>query len=131
MGPRQAQFGHQRLPGAAGHLDALAVNRQPHFAGTVNVVVGGVDPVDVVVELAVADLPTAGLMVELVVVGRWGDRYIQLGKLGADLLDAPAQTIRAVAVALMLSDEPGDQCVGRSISREESRCCLQNRVSPA
>ena len=69
-----------------------------------------------VFELAVADLTTARLMVELVVVGRWGDRYTQLRKLGADRLDAPAQTIRAVAVALMLSDESGDQCVGRSIS---------------
>jgi hypothetical protein len=71
---------------------------------------------DVVCELVVTHLTTAGLVIELVVKGRWGDRYTQLAELGVDRLDAPAQTIRTVAVALMLCDEPGDQCAGRSIS---------------
>ena len=52
----------------------------------------------------------------LVVVGRWGDRYTQLSQLCADRLDTPPQTIRAVAVTLMIGDEPGDQCCGRSSS---------------
>ena len=69
------------------HFDALAVERQPHFAGTVDAVVGGVDPCDVFFELVVADLTAARLVIELVVVGRWGDQYTQLGKLCAD----PAQ----------------------------------------
>ena len=42
----QAQFGHQPLDGAPGHLDALTVQRQPHLAGPVDAVVGGVDPRD-------------------------------------------------------------------------------------
>ncbi len=69
-----------------------------------------------VFELIIADLTTARLMIELVVVGRWGDRYTQLGELGADRLDAPTQTVRTLTAALMLCDEPGDQYVGRSIS---------------
>jgi hypothetical protein len=44
----------------------------------------------------------------VVVVGRWGDRHAQLGQLCADQLDTPPQTIRTVAVALMIGDEAGD-----------------------
>jgi hypothetical protein len=51
----------------------------------------------------------------VLVVSRWGDRHTQLGQLWADRLDTPPQTIRTVAVALMISDEPGDQCCGRSV----------------
>jgi hypothetical protein len=67
-----------------------------------------VDPRDLGLELFVTDLAAAGFTVDPVVVGRWGDRYAQLGQLGADRLDTPSQAIRAVAVALMIGDEPGD-----------------------
>lgn len=59
-------------------------------------------------ELVVTLLAAAGLVVDLVVVGRWGDRRTQLAQLRADRLDTPPQTIGAVAVALMIGDEPGD-----------------------
>jgi len=104
----QSEFGHQPLDGAAGYCDALTVQCEPHLAGTVDAVVGGVDPGDLGFEGLVTHLVAAGLPVDVVVVGRWGDRHTQLGQLCADRLDTPPQTIRAVAVALMLSDEPGD-----------------------
>ncbi|AIH79617.1 hypothetical protein IU14_16345 [Mycobacterium tuberculosis] len=53
-------------------------------------------------------LAAAGLPVDVVVVGRWGDRHTQLGQLCADRLDTPPQTIGALAVALMIGDEPGN-----------------------
>ena len=59
-------------------------------------------------ELVVTLLAAAGFVVDLVVVGRWGDRRTQLAQLRADRLDTPPQTIGAVAVALMIGDEPGD-----------------------
>jgi hypothetical protein len=93
---------------AAGHRGALAVERQPHFAGSVDPVVCGVDPRDLRLEVLVTDFAAAGLPIDLVVVGRWGDRYTQLGQLCADRLDTPPQTIRAVVVTLMIGDEPGD-----------------------
>src|ERR1700752_5166695 len=40
----------------------------------------------------------------------------QFGQLWPDRLDTPPQTIGTVAVALMIGDEPGDQCCGRSSS---------------
>ena len=107
-GAGQPQFGHQPLHGAAGHRGALAVERQPHFAGSVHPVVCGVDPRDLRLEVLVTDFAAAGLPIELVVVRRWGDRYTQLGQLCADRLDTPPQTIRAVVVTLMIGDEPGD-----------------------
>jgi hypothetical protein len=67
-----------------------------------------VDSPDVLLELVVTLLAAAGLVVDLVVVGRWGDRRTQLAQLRADRLDTPPQTIGAVAVALMIGDEPGD-----------------------
>jgi hypothetical protein len=73
-----------------------------------------VDPLDVLLELAITTLTGAGLTVELLVVGRWGDRHTQLFQLRADRLDTPAQTIRAVAMALMIGYEGGDYCAGRS-----------------
>jgi hypothetical protein len=73
-------------------------------------------PTDVSLEFLVADLAAAGFTVVVLVVSRWGDRHTQLGQLCADRLDTPPQTIRTVAVALMISDEPGDQCCGRSSS---------------
>jgi hypothetical protein len=56
----------------------------------------------------IANLPPAGLMMGLVVVGGWGDRYTLLAQLRADRLDTPPQTIGAVSVTLMIGDEPGD-----------------------
>jgi hypothetical protein len=67
-----------------------------------------VHPPDVLLELSITQLAAAGLTLGLVVEGRWGDRHTQLGKLCADRLDTPSQTIRAVAVAMMIGDEPGD-----------------------
>ncbi|CKW98023.1 Conserved membrane protein of uncharacterised function [Mycobacterium tuberculosis] len=58
--------------------------------------------------LGIAQLAAAGLPVDVVVVGRWGDRHTQLGQLCADRLDTPPQTIGALAVALMIGDEPGN-----------------------
>jgi hypothetical protein len=66
------------------------------------------NPRDLRLEGLVTQLAAAGLPVDRVVVGRWGDRHTQLGQLGTDRLDTPAQTIGAVAVALMIGDEPGD-----------------------
>src|SRR5207342_2062802 len=94
----------------------LAVERQPHFAGSVDPVVCGVHPRDLHLEVLVTDFAAAGLPIDLVVIGRWGDRHTQLGQLCADRLDTPPQTIRAVAVATIIGDEPGDQCCGRSSS---------------
>jgi hypothetical protein len=67
-----------------------------------------VDPRDLGLEGIVADLAPAGLAADVVVEGRWGDRYTQLSELRADRLDTPPQTIRAVAMLLMIGDEPGD-----------------------
>jgi hypothetical protein len=67
-----------------------------------------VDPGDLGFEGLVTHLAAAGLPVDVVVIGRWGDQHTQLGQLCADRLDTPAQTIRTVAVALMIGDEPGD-----------------------
>ncbi|CCC28830.1 hypothetical protein A5M96_11095 [Streptococcus pneumoniae] len=66
------------------------------------------DAADVLLEFAIAQLAAAGLPVDVVVVGRWGDRHTQLGQLCADRLDTPPQTIGALAVALMIGDEPGN-----------------------
>ena len=74
------------------------------------------DAFDLGFEFLIAGLPVAGLTIDLVVVGRRGDRHTQLGQLCADRLDTPPQTINTVAVALMICDEPGDQCCGRSSS---------------
>jgi hypothetical protein len=90
------------------HRNALAVQRQPHLAGTIDPVVRGAHPCDLGLELLVAHLAAAGFTVELVAVGRWGDRHTQLGKLCANRLDTPPQTIRTVAVVLVIGDEPGD-----------------------
>jgi hypothetical protein len=57
--PEQAEFSDQPLHGACGHWDALAVQRQPHFASTVDAVVGGVDPRDLALEVLAARLPFA------------------------------------------------------------------------
>jgi hypothetical protein len=105
---REPEFAHQPLDSAAGHLDALAVKRQPHLARPVHPVVRGVDPRDVLLELVVADLAAAGLTVDLVVVGRRGDLNAELNQPGTDRLDTPPQTIRAVAAALMIGDESTD-----------------------
>src|SRR6202011_4749152 len=115
-GAGQAQFGHQPLHGATGHRDSLAVQRQPHLASSVYTVITRMYPTDVSLEFLVADLTAAGFTVVVLVVSRWGDRHTPLGPLCADRLDPPPQTIRTVAVALMISDEPGDQCCGRSSS---------------
>jgi hypothetical protein len=104
----QAEVGHQPLHGATGHVNALAVQREPHFAGTVDAVVRGMDPRDQDLERLVTDLAAAGLAAYMVVVGRWGDRHTELAQLCADRLDTPPQTIRAITVALMIGDEPGD-----------------------
>ena len=103
-----AEFGHQPRHGAARHRDALTVEREPHFAGAIDPVVGGVNPLDVRFEVLVADLTAARFTIVMLVVGRWGDRNTQLGQLCADRLDTPPQAIGTVAAALMLSDEPGD-----------------------
>jgi hypothetical protein len=68
-----------------------------------------VDPPDVLLELFITQLAVAGRPSGLVIVDRWGDRHTQLGQLCADRLDTPPQTIRAVAVALMIGDQPGGQ----------------------
>jgi hypothetical protein len=65
-------------------------------------------PTDVSLEFLVADLAAAGFTIDLVVVGRWGDRHTQLSQLCTDRLDTPPQTIRAVAATLMIGDEPGN-----------------------
>jgi hypothetical protein len=52
----------------------------------------------------------------VLVVRGWGDLDAEPDKLGADRLDTPPQTIRAVSMALMLGDEPTDQWCGRSSS---------------
>lgn len=104
----QAQLAHQPLHRAAGHLDALAVERQPHFARPVDAVVGGMNPLDMALETAIADLTCAGLTVDLLVVGRRGDLNTELNQPGADRLDTPPQTITADAPALMIGDEPTD-----------------------
>jgi hypothetical protein len=67
-----------------------------------------VDPHDLDLEGLVTHLAATGFTVDLVVVGRWGDRHTQLAQLCADRLDTPPQTIRTFAVALMIGDEPGD-----------------------
>jgi hypothetical protein len=107
-GTGQTQLGHQPLDGAARHRNPLAVKRQPHLAGTVDAVVGGVDPRDLGLEGLVTALAATGFAVDLVIVGRWGDRHTELAQLCADRLDTPSQAIRAVTVALMICDEPGD-----------------------
>jgi hypothetical protein len=66
------------------------------------------NPRDLGFEGLVTQLAAAGLPVDLVVVGRWGDRHTQLGQLCADRLDTPPQTTRTFAVALMIGDKPGD-----------------------
>src|SRR5215212_498508 len=104
----EAQLGHQSLDGAAGHLNALAVERQPHLARPVDPVVRGVDPPDVLLEFVIADLAATWLTVDLVIVGRCGDLNTELDEHRADRLDTPSQTIRALAAALMLSDKPTD-----------------------
>jgi hypothetical protein len=104
----QTQFGHQPLNGAARHRNPLAVERQPHLAGSVDPVVDGVDPRDLGLEGLVTQLAATGFTVDLVVVGRWGDRHTELGQLCADRLDTPPQTIPADVVTLMIGDEPGD-----------------------
>jgi hypothetical protein len=67
-----------------------------------------VDPRDLRLKGLVTQLAAAGLTIDLVVVGRWGDRHTELAQLCADRLDTPPQTIRTVAVALMIGNEPGD-----------------------
>jgi hypothetical protein len=67
-----------------------------------------VNPLDVRFEVLVTDLAAARFTIVVLVVGRWGNRNTQLGKLRADRLDTPPQAIRTVAAALMVSDEPGD-----------------------
>jgi hypothetical protein len=66
------------------------------------------NPGDLSLEGLLTALAAAGLTIALVVVRRWGDRHTQLGQLCTDRLDTPSQPIRAVAVILMLGDEPGD-----------------------
>lgn len=51
-------------------------------------------------------------------------------ELRADRLDTPAQTIGALAAALMLGDEPGDYRCGRSSSAAAGGG-LQDRIRPA
>ncbi len=102
----QAQLGHQPLHGAAGHTDALAVERQPHFAGPIHTVVGRMDAFDLGFKILIAGLPVAGLTIELGVVGRWGDRHTQRGQLRADRLDTPPQAIRAITVARAVFSAP-------------------------
>src|SRR5271155_4154996 len=112
----ETEFGHQPLHRATGHRDSLAVKREPHFASSVHTVITRMYPTDVSLEFLVADLAAAGFTVVVLVISRWGDRHTKLGQLCADRLDTPPQIIRTVAVALMISDEPGDQCCGRSSS---------------
>jgi hypothetical protein len=66
------------------------------------------NPRDLSLEGLLTQLAAAGLPVDLVVVGRWGDRHTQLAQLCADRLDTPPQPTGALAVALMIGDEPGD-----------------------
>ena len=106
--PGQAELAHEPLDGAAGHRDALPVERQPDLARAVDAVVGGVHPLDMCDEFGIAVLPATRLPRDLLVVGRWGDRHSQPGQLRADRLDTPTQTIGALAAALMLGDEPCD-----------------------
>jgi hypothetical protein len=65
-------------------------------------------PCDVRFEFLIVDLAAAGLPVEVLVVGRWGDRHAELVQLRADRLDTPPQAIRTVPAALMVSDERDD-----------------------
>ena len=104
----QAEFGHQPFHGAAGHRDALAVERQPHLAGTVDPVVGRVHPLDLGFEARVANLAPGGWAVDMLVIGRWGDLNAELNQPGADRLDTPPQTA-GTATALMLTDKADDQ----------------------
>jgi hypothetical protein len=64
----------------------------------------------------VTHLAAAGRTIYVLVEGRWGDRHTQLAQLCADRLDTPPQTISTVTATLMISNEPGDQCCGRSSS---------------
>jgi hypothetical protein len=65
-------------------------------------------PADLDFEVSVANLAAAGFSGGALVEGRWGDRGAQLGELGADRLDTPAQTIRTLTMTLMLGDVAGD-----------------------
>jgi hypothetical protein len=67
-----------------------------------------VNPRDLRFERLVTALAAAGLSVDLLVVGRWGDPHTQPGQLCADRLDTPPQTIGAIALALVIGDELGD-----------------------
>ncbi len=104
--PSQAELRHQTLNGATRHLDALTIERQPHFACPIHPEVRRVDPLDLGFEHLVAGSAAAGLALDLVVVRRWGDLYAEFNQPGADRLDTPPQTIRAFPIALMISDEP-------------------------
>ena len=55
--PRRPNAPHQPLHRAAGHRDAFPVQLQPHLPGPVDAEVRRVDPVDLDLQLLVADLP--------------------------------------------------------------------------
>ena len=113
----QAQFGHQPLHGAAGHRDALAVEREPHFAGAVDPVVVRVDPLDLRLEGLVADLAAAGLPAMVRARSRSMGRSARRARsAGCRSARHPTADHQGLAVALMIGDEPSDQWCGRSSS---------------
>jgi hypothetical protein len=105
---REPEFGHQPLDGAASHLDPLAIECQPHFARPVHPVVRGMNPFDLWFESLITDLTPAKLPVDMLVIRRWGNLHAELYQPGADRLDTPPQTIRALAAAPMVGDESTD-----------------------
>ena len=106
--PGQTELSHQPLDGAAGHLDTLTVERQPHLACPIHPVVRRVHPFDLGLEARITDLAPGGLAVDMLVIRRWGDLNAELTQPGADRLDTPPQTA-GTAAALMLTDEANDQ----------------------
>jgi len=85
-----------------------AVERQPYLARPIDPIVRGVNTFNVMFEIRIANLARTGLTVDMLVIRRWGHRHTQLSQLRADRLDTPPQTIRAVAMTLMIGDKPTD-----------------------
>jgi hypothetical protein len=67
-----------------------------------------VNPFNVAFENRSADLARRGLTVDMLVIRRGGDLNAEFDEPGADRLDTPPQTIRALAAALMIGDKPTD-----------------------
>lgn len=65
----QVEFGYQLFDGVFGYFDVFMVQGQLYFVGIVNIVVGGVDVVDVFFEFVIVQFVVVGFLVDVVVVG--------------------------------------------------------------